>query len=162
MITNRYCLKLQMCTFYNTPHSHSLFQNFIYFINNCLEFYEDIVTYFMGNWLKMFGSLIVYYWSMSEIPKQNKVLLKTVHLMVIWRRGSRGHFMLWEDLKIRLQALTMGTASYSEFSNPIYTYTYLKNTPTSKKLVICLQSAVFGTQVQRHSAASLLQNSISM
>lgn len=61
--------------------------------------------------------------------------------------------MLWEDLKIRLQALTMGTASYSEFSNPIYTYTYLKNTPTSKKLVICLQSAVFGTQVQRHSAA---------
>lgn len=99
---------------------------------------------------------------MSEIPKQNKVLLKTVHLMVIWRRESSGHFMLWGDLKTRLQALTMGTASYSEFSNTIYTYTYLKNTPTSKKLVICLQSAVFGTAVQRHSAASLLQNSISI
>lgn len=133
-----------MHTFSNTSHSHSLFQNFIYFINNCLEFYEDIVTYFMGNWLKMFGSLIVNLllikvWN----TKAKQSPLENSNLMVIWRRGSSGHWMLWEDLKIRLQALTMGTPSYSEFSNPIYIYTYLKNTPTSKKLVICLQSAVF-------------------
>lgn len=64
--------------------------------------------------------------------------------MVSGEGKSSGHFMPWEDFKNEtLQALTMGKASYSKFSNPIYLYSYLKNTPTGKKLVICLQSAVY-------------------
>jgi hypothetical protein len=45
---------------------------------------------------------------MSKIPKQNKVFLKTVHLMVIWRRESSGHFMLWEDLKNKTSSTDYG------------------------------------------------------
>lgn len=49
--------------------------------------------------------------------------------MVSGEGKSSGHFMPWEDFKNEtFQALTMGKASYSKFSNSIYIYSYLKNT----------------------------------